>query len=131
MIGAPQDGIPAIEQPQFATASNISYMDDDDLVLGLQMGNTIHGYPHPILDYHEIINDELEGHKVAVTYCPFTGTGIGWDRMVNGSPATFRVSGMLYNANLMPFDKETGSVWSQMRLDCVYGTHVGQKTRNY
>ena len=88
-------------------------------------GNEAVAYPHIILDWHEIVNDDVAQSAIAVTYCPLTGTGIGWGRIVNGSKTTFGVSGLLYNNNLIPYDRSTRSNWSQIRLDCVNGRLIG------
>ena len=66
------------------------------------MGDVIRAYPHPILGWHEIINDNIDGDVVAITYCPLTGTGVAWDAKINGLNTTFGDSGLLYNSNLMP-----------------------------
>lgn len=117
------DGIPALESPSFVdnATAEMDYMEDEDLILGVKIGNEIRGYAHPILDWHEIINDEVNGVSFAVTYCPLTGTGINWNRTLNGDVTTFGVSGLLYNTNLIPYDRATQSFWSQMRSDCVNG----------
>ena len=57
-------------------------MEDTELVIGFKSGESAHAYPHEILDYHESINEEVNGLKIAITYCPLTGTGIGWDRII-------------------------------------------------
>ncbi len=124
--GPGPDGIPSVDSPQFEKASEVTYLEDNDLVLGIKMGDIIRAYPHPILDWHEIINDVIDGKAVAITYCPLTGTGIAWDANINGSNTTFGVSGLLYNSNLMPFDRTSNSLWSQMRLDCVNGTLISE-----
>ena len=127
--GPRKDGIPSIDKPKFVSPSQISYMKEDDLVLGYASGNDVRAYPHPILDWHEIVNDDINGDKIAVTYCPLTGTGIGWDRMINGVQTTFGVSGLLYNSNLLPYDRATDSYWSQIRLDCVHGELKGTQIK--
>lgn len=133
--GPGKDGIPSIDNPVFVTARDpqgrLSWMDDEDLILAIKIGDEIRGYPHPVLDWHEIINDDLGETSVAITYCPLTGTGIGWDRMVDGRKTTFGVSGLLYNSNLIPYDRATDSYWSQMRLDCVNGALIGTEAQTY
>ncbi len=124
--GPGKDGIPSIDNPNFISISEVDFLSDDDLVIGMVIDGQAKAYPHPILDWHEIINDELGSHKVAMTYCPLTGTGVPWDRVVNGAETTFGVSGKLYNTNLLPFDRETESYWSQIRLDCVNGALRGE-----
>lgn len=129
--GPGKDGIPALENPENKDASQITYLSDNDLVVGFQSGDQARAYPHKILDWHEIINDELNGENVAITYCPLTGTGIAWSRKINGVITTFGVSGLLYNTNLLPYDRLTDSNWSQMRLDCVNGSLLGDEIVTY
>lgn len=119
--GPGKDGIPALANPEMISVDEATYLNDDDLVIGYKRGNDIRAYPHRILDWHEIINDEVDSHPVAIIYCPLTGTGTGWERTINGEVATFGVSGLLYNSNIIPYDRLTNSNWSQIRLDCVNG----------
>ena len=95
--GPGKDGIPALENPENIGVNDIHFLSDSDLVIGFSSGNQARAYPHKILDWHEIINDEVNGKKLAVTYCPLTGTGIGWKRSIDGQTTTFGVSGLLYN----------------------------------
>lgn len=125
--GPGKDGIPSVDNPRFTGVAQVeSYLLDTDLVLVAKVGNDVKIYPHPILDWHEIINDGIQDEKFAVTYCPLTGTGIGWNRVIDGKETTFGVSGLLYNSNLIPYDRETDSNWSQIRLDCVNGDLTGR-----
>jgi len=129
--GPGKDGIPSIDAPVFSVTSEIGFMEDDDLILGIRIGDEIKGYPHPILDWHEIVNDRIGGKALAITYCPLTGTGIGWDREMDGKETTFGVSGLLYNSNLIPYDRETDSNWSQMLLKSVNGERIGEEVKVY
>ena len=124
--GPGRDGIPALENPGLTTAANASILRDTDLVLGYKNGDDIRAYQHIILDWHEIVNDNIGDVSLAITYCPLTGTGIGWNRIVNGKETTFGVSGLLYNTNLIPFDRETTSNWSQILNEAVNGELLGE-----
>ena len=124
--GPGKDGIPAIDAPDFTKASEVDFLDDFDLVLAIQVNDEVRAYPHPILDWHEIINDDIQNTSVAVTYCPLTGTGVGWDRNIDGQNTTFGVSGLLFNSNLIPYDRKTDSNWSQIRMDCVNGELINE-----
>ncbi len=126
--GPGKDGIPALESPQLIPAISATYLNDDELVIGYKSGSDVRAYPHQILDWHEIVNDEVNTDKIAITYCPLTGTGIGWNRVINNVTTTFGVSGLLYNTNLIPYDRFTDSNWSQMRLDCVQGELKGTQS---
>lgn len=121
------DVIPALEDPERIEykernfLQNEFYVKDHELVIGIWINNLTVAYPHSILDWHEIINDKIGSTSYALSYCPLTGTGICWNRNVNGSETTFGVSGLLYNSNLIPFDRTTKSFWSQILSFCVKG----------
>ena len=125
--GPGRDGIPSVDKPSLITADDPanSYLSDVDLVVGIKMGNVVRAYPHPILDWHEIINDKIASNAFAITYCPLTGSAVAWNRLINGTETTFGVSGLLYNTNLIPYDRLTQSNWSQMKLQCVNGELIG------
>ena len=129
--GPGKDGIPSLLNPEMISASSATYLSDDALVIGYKNGDDIRAYPHAILDWHEIINDEINEHPVAITYCPLTGTGIGWEREINGEITTFGVSGLLYNSNLIPYDRLTDSNWSQMLLESVNGQLVREEVSTF
>ncbi len=129
--GPGKDGIPALNNPTMISANEASYLSDNDLVLGYKVGNDVRAYPHVILDWHEIINDEVGGKAIAMIYCPLTGTGTLWDRTINGTVTTFGVSGLLYNSNIIPYDRLTNSNWSQIRLDCVNGSLRGTAAETF
>ncbi len=125
--GPGKDGIPALINPNVTLASEDNFLNNNDLVIGLKYSNQIVAFPHKILDYHEIINVDLNtGHSIAITYCPLTGTGVGWNRDFDGTNTTFGVSGLLYKNNLIPYDRETDSYWSQLKLECVNGKLLKQ-----
>ncbi len=125
--GPGKDGIPALVNPDLTTIQNINYLSENDLVIGIKNGDDVRAYPHAILDWHEIVNDDLGNVSVAITYCPLTGTGIGWNRILDGNQTTFGVSGLLYNTNLIPYDRATGSNWSQILNESVNGELIGEK----
>lgn len=129
--GPGRDGIPALANPQFIAASEVSILKDEDLVVLFKNGDDVRAYPHIILDWHEIINDNIGDISVAITFCPLTGTGIGWGRTINGSETTFGVSGLLYNTNLIPFDRQTNSNWAQILNESVNGELIGSRVELY
>ncbi len=129
--GPGKDGIPALSNVKFINANEATYLAGNDLVLGFIDGDDVRAYPHTILDWHEIINDDTENHSLAIIYCPLTGTGIGWDRIINDKKTTFGVSGLLYNTNIIPYDRLTNSNWSQLLLKSVNGDLSGKVPKIY
>ncbi len=130
--GPGKDGIPSVDNPNFSSISAIDFLNGQDLVIAIETGDGVKAYPHPVLDWHEIANDELaSGKSLALTYCPLTGTAIGWNKNVAGQNTTFGVSGLLYNSNLIPYDRATDSNWSQMSHKCVNGPLIGTEIETF
>ncbi len=130
--GPGKDGIPALTNPELISANAASYVNDSELIIGYSNGEIAVAYPHKILDQHEIVNDDIGDESIAVIYCPLTGTGVGWDRIVDGEhKTTFGVSGLLYNTNVIPYDRQTNSNWSQILLKSVNGELSGTLAKNY
>ncbi len=121
------DCIPSLQNPPLVSLQEATYLKDDDLVFGLIVGNDIRAYPHRILDWHEIINERFSTTEIAVTYCPLTGSGVAIETEAN--LRSFGVSGLLYNNNLIPYDRGTLSNWSQMLLRCVNGVLRGTEMK--
>lgn len=119
------DGIPSIDNPDFTVASEVNFLDDTRRVAGIRIGDDVRAYAHQILDQHEIVNDTFAEESVAVTFCPLTGTSIGVNRDFSGIDVEFGVSGLLFRNNLIMYDRETNSLWSQMRLRSVNGERMG------
>ena len=116
--GVGKDGIPSIDDPTFGDAAGADeWLDPEDVVFGVVRGGDVRAYPQRILVWHEIVNDELDGVPVSVTYCPLTGTAMGYLR---GS-TTFGVSGRLVNSNLVMYDRETDSRWPQILGTAIDG----------
>ncbi len=127
--GPGKDGIPSIDTPRFIDAndSGADFLSDEDLVIGIVKGDVVRAYPHLILDWHEIVNDNLNGNLITINYCPLTGTAFGWRSTSNGQGSKFGVSGLLYNTNLILYDRNTDSNWSQLKLKCVNGSLIGDE----
>ena len=126
--GVPRDGIPAIDDPEFVSADDADFLDARDRVLGLSMNGVTRAYPLKILNYHEIVNDNL-GVPVVISFCPLCGTGIAFLSTVNRRPYTFGVSGLLYNSDVLMYDHQTESLWSQISATAVTGRLKGSELR--
>ena len=115
--GAPRDGIPALTDPEFVAADDdlASYLVPTDRVIGLHLVNEYVAIPHNILWHHEIAN--LDAYDLAVTYCPFTGSSMVFQRSSVES-AEFGVSGLLFENNLVMYNRTAAegdeTLWPQM-----------------
>ena len=125
--GPPKDGIPALMAPRFLPADEVDFLSPEDRVLGIQGAHQTKAYPIAILNWHEIVNDTLDGTPVVITYCPLCGTGIGFLRHVGDHLFTFGVSGLLYQSDVLMYDHQTESLWSQIAMQAVTGKALGQR----
>lgn len=124
--GPGKDGIPAILTPQFVSAAEATFLQDADRVLGLTLGAEAKAYPIKILNWHEIVNDTVSDTAVVVTYCPLCGTGIALEATLQEHRHTFGMSGLLYQRDLLMYDDQTESLWSQIGMHAVAGPLTGQ-----
>ena len=125
--GPPRDGIPSIDSPRFVPASGELPWREDDLVMTYDQGQERYAFPIGILNWHEIVNHEADGKPVLITFCPLCGTGMAFDPEVEGRPLTFGVSGLLYNSDLLMYDHQTESLWSQIEGRAISGPLAGSE----
>lgn len=121
--GPPKDGIPALTNPRFTSARDATYLRPQDRVIGVFSANRAKAYPLKILNYHEIINDRLGDLPVAVTYCPLCDSCAVFDRRTELGERIFGVSGLLYNSNVLMYDRggRPESLWSQVMAKGISG----------
>lgn len=127
--GPPKDGIPSIDNPEFMDAYEAEFVSDDDIVIGLNVNGQARAYPLFILVWHEIVNDNVGGVPLAITYCPLCYTSQVFERTVDGKETEFGTSGKLYNSNLVMYDRNTDSMWSQAMGKAVVGQLTGYELK--
>ncbi len=125
--GPARDGIPAIDSPQFVTADSADWLKPDERVLGLSLQGTSRAYPVAILNWHEIVNDRFGERAVVVTFCPLCGSGMAFAAEVDGQALSFGVSGLLYNNDMLLYDRQSKSLWSQLMRQAISGPMRGRR----
>jgi Protein of unknown function (DUF3179) len=125
--GPPKDGIPAIDAPRFAPVGEIEFLEPREPVIALTVGGETRAYPIQILIWHEIVNDELGGVPVAVTFCPLCNTALAFDRRVEGRTLDFGTTGKLRHSDLVMYDRQTESWWQQFGGDALVGRYTGTR----
>jgi hypothetical protein len=129
-VATAPDRIRAIDHPIYESPDEAKpLLTDSSRVLGLALGGKALAYPVDLLSLHEVVNEVVGGTPVAVTWCPLCFTGIAFDRRVGNRTLVFGVSGYLYHGNQVLFDRETGSLWSQLLGGAVTGRYRGTKLR--
>ena len=124
--GPPRDGIPRVDEPRFASVETATWVGPTSAVLGVEIGSDARAYPVHLLEYHQVVNDVVGGVPVAVTYDPIAGVPRVFRREVRGRTLRFGISGLIYSANFLLYDLETGSLWSQFLGRAIAGPLAGQ-----
>lgn len=126
-----RDAIPPLDAPRYDDVSAGDWLDEDDLVLGYESASGgAWAYPLKILNFHEIVNDDLDGVPVLVSYCPLCRSGIVYDRRLDGMLLTFGNTSALFESDLVMFDRETNSFWWQTAGKAIVGTLTGNRLRS-
>ena len=144
--GPPPDGIPALvtEPAAKAGAKNplrlpptplvradqADDMYDETRVFVVTIAGETRAYPLALLNLHEVVNDVLGGEPIAVVYCPLCDSASAVSRTLERgeeqTTTTFGVSGLLYNSNVILYDRATRSLWSQVKLEALSGPYAGE-----
>ncbi|MCP3980143.1 MAG: DUF3179 domain-containing protein [bacterium] len=133
--GFPRDGVPALSNPalmpgreveEFSRSRRGKYIVPDDRVVGVAFGGEARAYPLRVLNWHEVLNDVVGGVPLAVTFHPLCDSVVVFDRRVAQRTIEFGVSGLLYNSNLLMYDRGAGadeapSLWSQLQARAIAG----------
>ena len=124
--GCPErDCIPSIDDPQYVSAEVATHIADNDIVLAISWNGDQRAFPARILDHHEIVNDVIGGTPMAITWCPLCGSAVGVHREVGGQVTEFGVSGLLYNSDLVFYDRATETLWDQIDAKGIVGPLTG------
>jgi hypothetical protein len=123
----PRDAIPSIDDPRFIPPERAGWLAGQEPVISLEIDGDARAYPVQIMTWHEIVNDVVDGHPVAVTYCPLCNSAVAYDRRVDGRVLEFGTSGMLYRSALVMYDRQTESLWSHFDGLAIRGPLTGKQ----
>jgi hypothetical protein len=129
--GPGKDGIPALTDPALVEVGDpgADYLIADERVIGLIGDGGPVAIPHQILWWHEIVNLEVDGTRLAITHCPLTGSSLVFDRSSHAG-VEFGVSGLLFRNNLIMYDRSSQeSLWPQMSRGARCGPRTGTQLK--
>jgi len=128
--GPPKDGIPAIDDPKFLSLSEAGrWLDSKEPVISLEINNEVKAYPLQIMIFHEIVNDNVGGIPVAITFCPLCNASIVFDRRVDNKILDFGTTGKLRMSDLVMYDRQTESWWQQFTGTGIVGDYAGSRLK--
>lgn len=128
--GPGKDGIPSIDDPKFISVSEAKQeFQPDGLGLAVSLNGEDRFYPYQILVWHELVNDKIGETPILVSFCPLCGSGLVFERKINGEEVEFGVSGKLHNSDLLMYDRKTDTLWAQILGEAVVGELTGTQLK--
>ncbi|MEP4379516.1 MAG: DUF3179 domain-containing protein [Alphaproteobacteria bacterium] len=124
--GIGRDVIPAIDTPTIGSLE-AAYDSHDarEPMIRVTVNEQTRAYPLSVLIWHEIVNDELGGVPIAVTYCPLCNTAVVFDRRLDNQVLDFGTTGNLRFSDLVMYDRQTESWWQQFTGEGIVGEMAG------
>lgn len=110
----PCNCIPAADNPKVTNAKNAKWLNDSDIIFGVEINGEYRAYPRQIMEVREMVNDTLGGRDIGIPYCTLCGAAQAYftDNMPEGvKRPVLRTSGLLVRSNKVMFDIETYSVF--------------------
>ncbi len=115
--------------PVYEGPTGGEWLSERDFVLGYEGETQAYAYPVKFLNFHEMVNDEIDGVPVLISYCPLCASGVVFDRRIEGETHVFGNTSALYQNDLVMIDHETGSYWFQTGGEAVIGPLSGTRLK--
>jgi hypothetical protein len=133
-----KDSLPALVEPETWTVARTLEYDRDlrrghqgkylvgtDLVLAVEVNGAARAYPVRLMNWHQVVNDTLGGRAIAITFDPLCDSAVVFDRRVAGAPLELGISGLVFNSNLVLYDRQADgggeSLWGQLQFRAIAG----------
>lgn len=121
--------IPAADNPEVTSAAEAEWLDDDDIIFGIEIDGEARAYPRQIMEVREMVNDTLGGRDLGIPYCTLCGSAQAYftDEVPEGvDRPTLRTSGLLIRSNKVMYDLESLSVFDTFLGTAVTGPLADQ-----
>lgn len=130
--GVLKDGIPAIDKPKFESVNDSdSYLNDDGYGIAISQKGSWRFYPYQILVWHHIVNDQMGGVPLLISFNPLAFVGEVFVRTINGTVYQFGLSDRVYNNSLLLYDHSSQSLWDPILHQAIIGEMSGTQLMPY
>ena len=122
--------IPAADNPEVSSAEDATWLEDEDIVFGIEVNGEYRAYPRRIMEVREMVNDTLGGRHLGIPYCTLCGAAQAYftDQLPEGiDRPILRTSGLLIRSNKVMYDVNTYSVFDTFRGNAVTGPLAEKK----
>lgn len=123
-VSRERDFFESIDDPKYVPVSEADYLPDEP-VISVSINGDARAYPQSVMIWHEIVNTEVGGKPVSVTFCPLCNSAMVFDRRVGDRVLDFGVSSMLRYNDLVMYDRQTESWWQQFVGKGIVGELAG------
>ncbi len=116
--------IPAADNPEVSSAKDATWLNDEDIVFGIEVNGEYRAYPRRIMEVREMVNDTLGGRHLGIPYCTLCGSAQAYytDQLPEGiDRPILRTSGLLIRSNKVMYDVNTFSVFDTFLGNAVTG----------
>ncbi|MEL6586738.1 MAG: DUF3179 domain-containing (seleno)protein [Pseudomonadota bacterium] len=116
--------IPAADNPEVTSAEDATWLDDDDIVFGIEVNGEYRAYPRQIMEVREMVNDTLGGRDLGIPYCTLCGAAQAYftDDVPPGvERPVLRTTGLLIRSNKVMYDITSNSVFDTFHGNAVTG----------
>jgi len=116
--------IPGADNPEVSSAQDATWLEDEDIIFGIEVNGAYRAYPRRIMEVREMVNDTLGGRHLAIPYCTLCGSAQAYftDRLPDGiERPILRTSGLLIRSNKVMYDVNTYSVFDTFLGKAVTG----------
>jgi len=132
--GMHRDGLLALDEPALLAVAEVEARNHEgrgkfllphDRVLGVEVEGDARAYPLRLLRWHEVVNDRVGGRNLLISYNPLCDSAVVSERTGGGETLAFGVSGLVFNSNMLLYDRraelEASSLWSQLEARAIAG----------
>jgi len=127
--GETRDSIRPIVKPSFGNVKGTHELGEMEPVISVEIDFDARAYPLRFLIWHELINDELAGVPILVSYSPLTNSARVYDRRVGGEVTLFGNTGRTRHFDTIIYDVATQSWWQRYTGRAIVGQRVGSRLR--
>ena len=116
--------IPAADDPAVSSADEATWLEDDDIVFGVEVNGEYRAYPRQIMEVREMVNDTLGGRQLGIPYCTLCGAAQAYftdDVPAGVERPVLRTSGLLIRSNKVMYDRNTWSIFDTFLGHAVTG----------
>lgn len=115
---------PEVKKVERELGSKLNISGETEII-GISRKNISVAYPLDVVIPRHIINDNIEGINIVVSYCAICRSALIFDAELEGEKLYFKVSAV-WRRNMVMIDDQSKSLWQQATGECIYGKHKGK-----